>query len=58
MATLIGAPIGGALLLKKNGETSFIGVQVWSGVFLLIGTCFIVTLWTLTVRKQKKGWKV
>ncbi|USP82685.1 uncharacterized protein yc1106_09959 [Curvularia clavata] len=58
VATLIGAPIGGALLLKKNGDTSFVGVQVWSGVFLLIGTCFILTLWTLTVRKQNRGWKV
>ncbi|KAL1796348.1 hypothetical protein ACET3X_004888 [Alternaria dauci] len=58
IASLIGAPIAGALLKKTNGRTNFIGVQVWSGVCLMIGTCWLVVLWTVTMRKQKKGWKV
>jgi hypothetical protein len=58
IATLIGAPIVGTLLKRKNGYTDFIGPQIWTGVFLLFGTGCIAVLWTLTVKKQKKGWKV
>lgn len=58
LATLVGAPIAGALLKKTNGKTNFIGVQVWSGVCLMIGTCFLCVLWIATVRAQKKGWRV
>ncbi|EDU50116.1 conserved hypothetical protein [Pyrenophora tritici-repentis Pt-1C-BFP] len=58
IATLIGAPIAGALLKKKDGRTDFIGVQVWSGVCLIIGTCCLIVLWIFTVKTQKKGWKV
>ncbi|EFQ95565.1 hypothetical protein P3342_011391 [Pyrenophora teres f. teres] len=58
IATLIGAPIAGALLKKKDGRTDFIGVQVWSGACLLIGTCCLIVLWIVTVRTQKKGWRV
>ncbi|KAG9189702.1 hypothetical protein G6011_06570 [Alternaria panax] len=31
IASLIGAPIAGALLKKTDGRTNFIGVQIWSG---------------------------
>ncbi|RYN39645.1 hypothetical protein AA0113_g8681 [Alternaria arborescens] len=58
IASLIGAPIAGALLKKTNGRTNFIGVQVWSGVCLMLGTCWLVVLWMVTVRTQKKGWRV
>ncbi|KAH7402456.1 major facilitator superfamily domain-containing protein [Pyrenochaeta sp. MPI-SDFR-AT-0127] len=58
LATLTGAPIAGALLKKTNGQTNFIGVQVWSGVCLMIGTGWLCVLWVATVRVQKKGWKV
>ncbi|CAI9630719.1 unnamed protein product [Alternaria burnsii] len=58
IASLIGAPIAGALLKKTNGRTNFIGVQVWSGVCLMLGTCWLVVLWIVTVRTQKKGWRV
>jgi MFS family permease len=57
IASLIGAPIAGALLRKKDGRTDFIGVQVWSGVCLSIGTVWLIVLYTVTVRTQKKGWK-
>jgi MFS family permease len=58
IASLIGAPIAGALLKKTDGRTNFIGVQVWSGVCLMIGTCWLVVLWVVTVKTQKKGWRV
>jgi hypothetical protein len=59
VASLIGAPIAGALLRKgEDGRTNFIGVQVWSGACLMIGTAWLIVLWFVTVRTQKKGWRV
>jgi len=58
IATLIGAPIAGALLKKTDGRTNFIGVQVWSGACLMVGTGWLVVLWFVTVKSQKKGWRV
>ncbi|KAI4956033.1 hypothetical protein J4E91_000243 [Alternaria rosae] len=58
IATLIGAPIAGALLKKTDGRTNFIGVQIWSGACLMVGTGWLVVLWTVTVKTQKKGWRV
>ncbi|KAF1942161.1 MFS general substrate transporter [Clathrospora elynae] len=58
IASLIGAPIAGALLKRTDERTNFIGVQVWSGVCLMIGTCWLVVLWVVTVRTQKNGWRV
>lgn len=58
IATFIGPPIASMLLKKENGRTDFIGVQLWSGIFLLLGTVTLAVLWAMTVRKQKKGWKV
>lgn len=58
IATLIGAPIAGALLKKKDGRTDFIGVQVWSGVCLMVGTSWLAVLYIATVRTQRKGWRV
>lgn len=59
ISTLIGAPIAGALLTTKqvNGreKTNFIGVQLWSGICLLVGSCVLVVLHTMTRRKQNKG---
>ena len=59
-ASLIGAPIAGALLrtsISSNGTPviNFLSVQVWSGVFLLLGSAGLVVLWVATVRQQKKG---
>jgi hypothetical protein len=58
-ATLIGAPIAGSLLkTNAEGHLNFIGVQVWSGVCLMVGTGFLFILWLVTVRSQNKGWRV
>jgi hypothetical protein len=58
IATLIGAPIAGALLKQKDGRTDFIGVQVWSGVCLMAGTMWLLVLYVTTVKTLKKGWRV
>lgn len=58
IATLIGAPIAGALLKTKNGETDFSGVSIWSGVCLLVGTSCCCVLWFSAVRRLGKGWLV
>lgn len=58
IASLIGAPIAGSLLKRTDGRTNFIGVQVWSGACLLLGTSWLIVLHTVTVRTQKNGWKV
>ena len=60
VASLIGAPIAGALLRTNTmsngkGKIDFIGVQVWSGACMLAGSSILCVLWTMTVRKQKKG---
>ena len=59
-ASLIGAPIAGALLrtsISSNGTPviNFLSVQVWSGVFLLLGSAGLVVLWIATVRRPKRG---
>jgi predicted MFS family arabinose efflux permease len=59
IASLIGAPIAGALLRKReDGSTDFLGVQIWSGVCLMVGTGWLGMLYIVTVRAQKKGWRV
>jgi len=58
VATLIGAPIAGALLMTKNGKTDYLGVQLWSGIFLLFGTVWLAVLWVATVKMKKTGWRV
>lgn len=58
-ASLIGAPIAGALLrTNADGRINFIGVQVWSGVCLMVGTGFLCVLWLVTMKSQKKGWRI
>jgi MFS family permease len=59
ISTLIGAPIAGALLTTRRVDgrekTNFLGVQLWSGVCLLVGSCVLTVLHTMTRRRQNKG---
>jgi len=59
ISTLIGAPIAGALLTGKKVDgkvkTDFVGVQLWSGICLLVGAGVLIVLHTMTRRIQKKG---
>jgi hypothetical protein len=58
IASLIGSPIAGALLRTKNGQTNFLGVQLWAGICLLVATCWLVVLWFFTWKTLKKGWRI
>ncbi|KAF2110083.1 major facilitator superfamily domain-containing protein, partial [Lophiotrema nucula] len=59
IASLIGSPIAGALLKKKSDGTSdFLGVQLWSGICLLSGSCWLVVLWVAAKRRLGVGWRI
>ena len=58
IATLIGSPIAGALLRTKDGETDFLGVQLWAGVCLLVGAGCLLVLWVVTRKSLNKGWRI
>ncbi|KAF2643312.1 MFS general substrate transporter [Massarina eburnea CBS 473.64] len=58
IASLIGSPIAGQLLRTNNGKRDFLGVQLWSGVCLLFGSCWLGVLWWATSRRLGKGWRV
>lgn len=59
IATLIGSPIAGALLTTNpNGETNFLGPQLWSGVCLLVGSACLAVLWAVTKKTLNTGWRI
>ncbi|KAF2275990.1 MFS general substrate transporter [Westerdykella ornata] len=59
VATLIGAPIAGALVTtKSDGRTSYLGVQLWSGIFLLFAATWCCVLWVTAWKFLKAGWRV
>ncbi|KAJ3563241.1 hypothetical protein NPX13_g8269 [Xylaria arbuscula] len=51
ISLLVGAPVGGALINTRTAN--FIGLQIWSGVTLLVGAVFLIALWTMLSRKQQ-----
>ena len=52
-SVLIGPPIAGALV--RNGN-DFLGVQVWAGVVLALGTAQTVLVWVILRRKLGRTW--
>lgn len=56
IASLIGSPIGGALIRNKgNGSVDFLGLQLFSGSALIAGGCNLIGLWILLVKRRGKG---
>ncbi|EFX03873.1 major facilitator superfamily transporter monocarboxylate [Grosmannia clavigera kw1407] len=53
-ATLTGSPIAGAIISSKGG--SYTGAQVFTGVTLLVGTCFIFAAKMVLSRQHESGW--
>ncbi|KIH93316.1 MFS monocarboxylate transporter [Sporothrix brasiliensis 5110] len=55
IATLTGPPIAGALITADNGR--YLGAQLFTGVVLLIGMCFIVCAKVSLGRSTGLGWR-
>lgn len=58
-ASLIGPPIAGALAsVNSYGSTdlNFMGIQLFSGITMILGACSLIVLWYLLYRlRNKKG---
>jgi hypothetical protein len=55
-ASLIGSPIAGALV--GDGGKHYIGLQLFSGLVMLVGTAIQLCLWTNLVKKRQCKWTV
>ncbi|GAA5822315.1 hypothetical protein JCM11251_006298 [Rhodosporidiobolus azoricus] len=55
IAGLTGTPINGAIISKQDG--SYVGAAIFSGVVVLIGTCFNAASWYVNMR-QRGTWRV
>jgi MFS family permease len=59
-ASLIGPPIGAALASasSKNGETNYLGLQLFTGLVMLAGGVDLVALWFVLMKRRKGGSKL
>ena len=57
LASLIGSPIGGALITAASRGTNvnYIGLQLFSGLTEVLGGCNLIGLWILLIRRRGKG---
>ncbi|KAK1064138.1 hypothetical protein LTR74_008918 [Friedmanniomyces endolithicus] len=55
VASLIGAPIAGALLGKGGGRDSYLGLQLFSGLVMMFGGCQLIVLYMMLLRKREVG---
>jgi MFS family permease len=56
-ANLIGPPIAGALVSARKGPARedrhhYLGVQLWAGLVMLVGTCMTCFLWIILIKKR------
>jgi MFS family permease len=57
VANLIGPPVAGALLGVRKGSARedrhhYLGVQLWAGLVMLVGTCLTCGLWVILIKKR------
>ncbi|KUJ11200.1 MFS monocarboxylate transporter-like protein [Mollisia scopiformis] len=50
LSFVIGTPVAGAIIDLQHAN--FLGVQVWSGVTLMVGTVLLVALWIMLYRSN------
>ncbi|KAI0434851.1 major facilitator superfamily domain-containing protein [Xylaria sp. FL1042] len=54
-AELIGPPIGGALLMERDGKTSYLGCQLFGALSVVIGAAFLVVpAWSILKEDRSK----
>lgn len=49
-ASLIGSPIAGALV--RNNGRDYLGLQLFSGLVMLVGVILLMCLWLTLVKKR------
>jgi len=57
IASLVGSPIAGALVAvgSRNGKTSYLGLQLFSGLVMVLGGCQLVGLRALLLKRRGAG---
>lgn len=58
IASLIGSPIAGAILGSNKDGNNFLGLQLFSGVVMMLGGCQLIGLYALLVRKRQVGKRI
>ncbi|KAK4547835.1 hypothetical protein LTR36_010554 [Oleoguttula mirabilis] len=57
IASLIGSPIAGALSEVNAGRdgSNYLGLQLFSGLVMILGGCQLIGLWVLLIKKRDVG---
>ena len=59
LASLIGSPIAGALSSINAGDspggTNYLGLQLFTGLTMVVGGCNLIGLWSLLVKRRNIG---
>lgn len=57
IASLIGTPIAAALASASSrpGETNYLGLQLFSGLIMLVGACNLGFLWVVLAKRRESG---
>lgn len=60
ISTLVGVPIGSALIKRRGGSKGtegldFLGLQIWGATALLIGAVLLIVTWVGVVRRNKSS---
>ncbi|KAK3701057.1 hypothetical protein LTR37_015619 [Vermiconidia calcicola] len=57
IASLIGSPIAGGLVTINAGKsgTNYLGLQLFTGLTMILGGCNLVVLWILLVKRRGVG---
>lgn len=58
IASLIGTPIAGAILGVGGKDNNYLGIQLWSGVCLLLGATWLTLLWWNAKKRLNRGWRI
>ncbi|WPG98914.1 MFS monocarboxylate transporter-like protein [Acrodontium crateriforme] len=55
VGSLIGAPIAGALISVNGGHSGYLGLQLFSGLVMVVGGLILIWLWILLIRSRNLG---
>jgi len=57
IANLVGPPVAGALVNARKGSAKqdrhhYLGVQLWAGLVMVVGTLGVCCLWVILIKKR------